>query len=93
MNTSQQREIKALKILLATEDEVMERMIHERAEKEEMKVICDELGKKNIDLMVRLSGMDNENEALRKKVKRFEALYGNIEEAEALEDAMAMQEV
>jgi NADH:ubiquinone oxidoreductase subunit C len=93
MNTSQQREIKALKLLLATKDEVMERMIHERAEKEEMEVICDELGKNIIDLMVRLSGMDNENEALRKKVKRFEALYGNIEEAETLEDAMAMQEV
>jgi hypothetical protein len=71
----------------------MERMIHERAEKEEMEVIYDELGKKNIDLIVRLSGMDRENGALRKKVKRFEAFYGNIDEAEALEDAMAMQEV
>lgn len=92
-NTSQQQEIKALKLALATKDEVMERMLQEREEKEEMEVICDELGNKNIDLMVRLSGVEEENEALRKKVKRFEVLYGDIEEAEALEEAMAGQEV
>jgi hypothetical protein len=38
-------------------------------------------------------GVEVENESLKAKLKRFEDLYGNIEEAEALEELMAGEEV
>jgi hypothetical protein len=81
---AQQQEIQALKFAVAIKEE-------EEAEKimidvtEEIKVKYDEAELRNIELMCERTRLEKENKGLKEMVKRFEKLYGGIEEAEELD--------
>jgi hypothetical protein len=81
---AQQQEIQALKLAVAIKEQ-------EEAEKimidvtKEIKVKYDEAELRNIELMYERTRLEKENKGLKEMVKRFEKLYGGIEEAEELD--------
>jgi hypothetical protein len=81
---SQQQEIQTLKLALAiNEQNEAEKVIVDVTE--EMKIKCDEAELRNIELMIEKARLEKENKGLKEMVKRFEKLYGGIEEAEELD--------
>jgi hypothetical protein len=81
---SQQQEIQTLKLALAiNEQNEAEKVMVDVTE--EMKIKCDEAELRNIELMIEKARLEKENKGLKEMVKRFEKLYGGIEEAEELD--------
>ncbi len=81
INVAQQVELLSAKFALRSNEEGMTII---RKEKIELEIKCDELEKKNNQLMFHKAGMEEEIMWLRGLLKRFEDLYGDIDEAEAL---------
>jgi hypothetical protein len=80
INFIHEEELHSLKLALSVSEEGVRRMVDER---EELEVKCDELERKNIDLMFQKAGMEEEIERLQMRVKTLEVLYGDDDEIEA----------
>jgi hypothetical protein len=81
---TQAAEISGLKHALSTAKTAQQEE-KEAVVTEEMKLKYDELELRSIQLTFRNTRLEKENKGLRELVKRFEKLYGGIEEAEELD--------